>query len=319
MTWARRGSAVRLLAAGALAAAPACGDDNGNPCARLTCQAGATCVFDGYYAFCSCEPGRDLVGGRCVGPDGGDAGDGDAAGDGDDAGDGAAICPAGRVACASGCADLASDPENCGGCGAVCGDPLVCASGRCATSCPWPLDNCSRACVDLRTDPTHCRYCFRECAPTANAHPWCNRGDCEELCLPGYVNADGEPGCECEYRSADEACNGADDDCDTTTDEGFECRSGDPMACTTTCGTTGAGACTDACTTPPPESCTPPPDVCNSIDDDCDGNTNCMSGAVPCTPVCIVETDWCSDGVDNDLNGATDCDDSACCSYCGLC
>jgi len=67
----------------------------------------------------------------------------------------------------------------------------------------------------------------------------------------------------------DETCNGLDDDCVLGADNGFDCIAGADVTCTTTCGSTGAGACTDACAIPSPSSCTPPTETCNWADDDC--------------------------------------------------
>lgn len=48
-------------------------------------------------------------------------------------------------------------------------------------------------------------------------------------------------------------------------------------ACTTTCGTAGAGDCSATCRI---DSCAPGPEVCNGADDDCDGVTDPGCGAV---------------------------------------
>ncbi len=44
----------------------------------------------------------------------------------------APACPNGQVECGGYCADLISDPYNCGNCGTVCGSDSVCASGLCS-------------------------------------------------------------------------------------------------------------------------------------------------------------------------------------------
>ena len=68
---------------------------------------------------------------------------------------------------------------------------------------------------------------------------------------------------------AAEVCNGVDDDCDGTADNGFGCAAGSSVPCTTTCGTSGSGLCTAACVAPTPATCTAPAEVCNGADDDC--------------------------------------------------
>src|SRR5690606_14743909 len=53
-----------------------------------------------------------------------------------------------------------------------------------------------------------------------------------------------EDGCAwSECAAPDDTCNGRDDDCDASTDEGFECVSGSSTPCTTSCGTTGSRSC----------------------------------------------------------------------------
>ncbi|MBI5488139.1 MAG: hypothetical protein HY905_12470 [Deltaproteobacteria bacterium] len=88
-----------------------------------------------------------------------------------------------------------------------------------------------------------------------------------------------------------ESCNGADDDCDGETDEGFSCIAGRPAACLTSCGSTGTGTCTSACDPAVPADCVAPTETCNGADDDCDGAADdgfaCVQGAiVSCSTGC---------------------------------
>ncbi len=69
-----------------------------------------------------------------------------------------------------------------------------------------------------------------------------------------------------------ETCNGADEDCDGTPDDGFTCVRGTTIPCTTTCGSTGTTTCSATCE--PSTTCTPPIETCNYTDDDCDGLTD---------------------------------------------
>ncbi len=89
------------------------------------------------------------------------------------------------------------------------------------------------------------------------------------------VCADGGVACDAvEGAPVDEVCNGADDDCDGSTDEGFPlgaacevgvgaCRARGGFACAA-----GGGLRCDA------ERGTPADELCNDIDDDCDGSTD---------------------------------------------
>jgi hypothetical protein len=86
-----------------------------------------------------------------------------------------------------------------------------------------------------------------------------------------------------------ETCNGADDDCDTTCDEGFGCCRGTVLPCTTTCRSAGTRVCGDTCAYP--GMCTPPAETCNGVDDDCDGVCDngfacCAGTGTPCTTAC---------------------------------
>jgi hypothetical protein len=110
-----------------------------------------------------------------------------------------------------------------------------------------------------------------------------------------------------------ESCNGLDDDCDGTTDEGC----GDP--CTTDADCDPGQVCNDDgfCEA----GCTPVTEVCNNRDDDCDGqtdegcggtcttDTDCLAGEIcdngTCVSSCVPATEVC-DGADNDCDGDID-------------
>jgi hypothetical protein len=76
-----------------------------------------------------------------------------------------------------------------------------------------------------------------------------------------------------------EACNGRDDDCDTSVDESSECTPGSTQACTLPCGTVSQRSCSAACTW---DACLVPAEACNGRDDDCDGAVDegfdCLAG-----------------------------------------
>ncbi len=68
-----------------------------------------------------------------------------------------------------------------------------------------------------------------------------------------------------------ETCNGADDDCNGTIDDGFACRAGTTDTCATACGSTGMRTCTAACAL---GTCVAPIETCNGRDDDCVGGVD---------------------------------------------
>ncbi|MBI5486039.1 MAG: FG-GAP repeat protein [Deltaproteobacteria bacterium] len=124
-----------------------------------------------------------------------------------------------------------------------------------------------------------------------------------------------------------ETCNGADDDCDGTCDDGLACCRGAEEACTTDCGSTGTTTCSATCG---PGPCVPPAETCNGMDDDCDTACDepaacCAGHEVPCAtscgtigtgrcaPTCVVPAGWdciapaeACNGVDDDCDGVVD-------------
>jgi hypothetical protein len=195
---------------------------------------------------------------------------------------------------------------------------------------PGAAEACNGLDDDCDGSPDEVFECIRgeeytcETACGSTGHVECSR-DCS---LPNDPD-------ECEPPA--EACNGLDDDCDASVDDGFPCPFGTTGPCTTTCGSAGSGPCTSECQSPAASSCVPPREVCNGQDDDCDGvadngfpcpagadfpcTTTCETlGTGPCSEACAVPTteecvppaEVCTDLIDNDCDLDFDCTDLDC-------
>ncbi|MDI7266706.1 MAG: MopE-related protein [Myxococcota bacterium] len=223
-----------------------------------------------------------------------------------------------------GCGNGVVDPgEECDGdAPRVCGTSCATTGAQTCVACRWdacvpPVETCNAvdddcngstdetfACVRGATETRACACGgpeSRACLDTCTWGGWtgCSAGTCTPDTTRSCVTSCGSSGTEtcsasCTWGSCvppAETCNGADDDCDTVTDDGFPCVQGRAVACTTTCGSAGTGTCTAACALPAGVACTPPAEVCNGADDDCDGLTDegfaCVAGAtVTCTTSC---------------------------------
>ena len=188
--------------------------------------------------------------------------------------------------CGEQCVDLQTDRLNCGSCGHVCPNADhgqgACEEGICGLDCDegwWDVDGvwdngCEYSCTYVSNDT--CNGEDDDCDGTIDnfEEGSCPKGSeipcetgcgsegtalCSELCVAG----------ECE--PPDETCNGADDDCDTVEDNGFDCAAGMDTGCETSCGTLGIGTCNADCSKPQAAGCAPPEEACNWVDDNCTG------------------------------------------------
>ncbi len=174
-----------------------------------------------------------------------------------------------------------------GACCAGCWDGTVCQAGDTGAACGVSGATCTTcmdadACTDDGCDATGaCAFTTRDADGDGHGDPMCPAAggvpadDCDE------TDPDINP-------TADERCNGVDDDCDGDIDEVTVCAPGTMQACTTTCGTSGMQACTDLCVWEP---CVPPAETCNGMDDDCDGDDDedfdCAAGTSDtCSTTC---------------------------------
>jgi len=151
---------------------------------------------------------------------------------------------------------------------------------------------------DLLTSLEHCGACNQPCAPPHGTGA-CEAGECGITeCDPGWHDVDGSVGNGCEYDcepTGEEACDGADNDCDGEADEGFDLTTDldNCGVCGRACQHRHAGSecrerqcvmldceegwwdvdedpangCEYACEVAGEE-------LCNEVDDDCDGATD---------------------------------------------
>jgi hypothetical protein len=142
-------------------------------------------------------------------------------------------CGSGETRCSLGCADLRTDPDNCGNCGRHCGADHICVMSQCHPDCIGDVIDCGGdTCVNPRFDPNNCGGCGKTCTQV-------------ELCDAGA----------CWHVPGRDLCNGQITEtftdplncgmCGTACAAGQACSTG--LCCDTTLTNCG-GACTDTTT-----------------------------------------------------------------------
>ncbi len=182
---------------------------------------------------------------------------------------GGPVCTGVDQCCKSGCTNIDTDPNNCGGCNAPCANGSTCVGGICSPAatcdgqpaCTGVDQCCPSGCTDLNTDPQNCGGCARPCP----------KGDtCVSATCTAPASCNGGPVCT----GVNQCCPSGCADIDT-----------DPLNC---------GGCSRPC---------PTGDTCVAAQ--CTAPASCLGG-----PVCINKEQCCSDGctdVDTDPENCGGC------------
>ena len=155
-----------------------------------------------------------------------------------------------------------------------------------------PMDVSAETCsaLELQSDVNNCGTCGLSCYATAVNSNWsCQSGECQfEGCKADFYDLNGDNLCEyaCTFHSAQEFCNGKDDNCNGVIDEdvlapsvidtcgvnpaatAIECTSGVTLSCQDGAWSCNfpPGVCTDGCSSDD--------EICDGLDNDCDGLIN---------------------------------------------
>ena len=172
-------------------------------------------------------------------------------------------CPANpsvphQLRCGDVCVDYLNDPENCGGCGIVCGDDSCCSEGVCTPVCQEGQILCGGVCVDPSSDNANCGACGNDCGDVG----CCSAGECVSACGDGSTFCNGF----CYDLTADpQNCGG----CGNACPSGNSCTNGACVACNGDLG--GTDVCGDQCV-----DLSTDPYNCGSCGVSC--NTHCGEG-----------------------------------------
>ncbi len=147
------------------------------PCTGGTISCGAFCAntaSDPYNCgACGnrCATGQVCQARVCTTGGGGPTDGGIPGGDGGMVPQDSGPCTGGTVSCGGFCANVVSDPTNCGACGVRCPTGQVCTARVCGTggpidagTCAAGMITCSGYCANGTNDPTNCGTCGHRCA-----------------------------------------------------------------------------------------------------------------------------------------------------------
>jgi hypothetical protein len=249
-----------------------------------------------------CQPGQSCVDANCQEPT---------------SCNGGPVCSPEDQCCPSGCADLNSDPLNCGKCGHLCAPTATCVAGACHTpttcnggpACMPPDVCCGSGCVDTSSDPNNCGKCGFACSPGETC--------VESQCKMG-ASCNGEPACTGGQTCCIDGCTDTQTDpdncgmCNHACGPGSMCQKG---SCTPPVGCNDGAACTlgDTCC---PSGCTntdSDPNNCGTCGRACGPDNTCSSGfcqsPMTCNggPACSGTLQCCGDGCDDTTSDNNDC------------
>ncbi len=211
---------------------------------------------------------------------------------------------------------------------------LTCGVGACENVAPACVDGQPGTCTPKPSQAEICDNLDNDCdGAIDNGDPGgaqaCQSGQ-PGICAAGTTAClVGAIVCNQNQQAQPETCNGLDDDCDGTTDEGNPgggqvCNTGNDGICGA--GTTICAAGSVSCS----QLNQPHTETCNNLDDDCDGTidednpgsgapcvtgqpgacgtgaTSCVSGALSCTQTVQPGPEVCEGHVDESCNGQVD-------------
>ena len=276
----------------------------------------------GAYDCRACNPGDACCGGRC----------GNLASDPQNCGTCGNVC-AGNAACCAGKCVATDTAQNCGTCGTSCADGLQCKGGQCVTpACApgGPVD-CTQASCEHAVCDAAGGHCFNAvCAhETSCADGIDNDGDgltdCKDpQCLHRRCQNNGV--CTRAAQCVVENCtNGVDDNGDGLIDcqDAVACKAPASMAAPACCGTAWAdtsddvhhcGGCGTDCSAGHSVDCGSIACVAGSCRYGTAPNRTACAGGVCCGGNCVPDRETsCTDGIDNNCDGRTDCQDRVSC------